>query len=138
MMGNRRIEWVAWCLAVGVWTLLLLRPEPTTIQNNFVPTPWRYLLAKTVHVGVYAALTFWALRLATTPAQTREKTRLTWWPWLLFSAHAFLTEWGQTMVKERSGSLLDVGWDHLGIVLGTVIKAAGVVLAQKAKPPETP
>lgn len=114
---RKRFEWWGWCVTFVLWTILLLRPEPATFQQEVVAPLWRYPLAKSVHVGFYALLAAWVLRLV-----RRNHLSLTpwqaWWPVPVLSLHAAATEYLQTMVKERTGSVLDVGWDHLGIILG--------------------
>jgi VanZ family protein len=95
-----------------IWTILLLRPMPS-LGDQLGPTG-EFMLAKALHVGVYAGLTVLI-------AFMRLPVRWCWVGIGLLSLHAFLTEWGQTMVPGRFGSLRDVAIDHLGIVLGGLL-----------------
>ncbi len=116
----KRFEWWGLGFIFVLWTVLLLRPEPATFQQEVVAPYWRYPLAKSVHVGFYALLAGWGLRLVR-ENRLGLKPWQAWWPLPLLTVHAAATEFLQTMVKERTGSVPDVGWDHLGIILGGAI-----------------
>jgi len=105
---------VAWGFGLGVWTASLLTTYPVVVGNRLLPPEAHFPTAKTLHVGVYfllAALLPW---LRTGRA----------WCWLLLallSFHGCATEFLQQWVDERTGSLRDVGFDHLGIALGLAV-----------------
>jgi VanZ family protein len=113
--SRRRIRWWIWSLVIGLWTVLLLLPiaDPGPLRD--LPAERREVLAKIVHVLAYAALTILSGWL-------RVPLR---WRWLLIvvlMGHASLTELLQKLPQiGRGGSLADVGWDHLGVLLGLVI-----------------
>jgi len=130
-MTRRQMGWIGWLLFLLIWTALLLRPEPAQIPNSVVPSYWRYPIAKAVHVTAYAILFAWGRYLARTGA-IGSKGAISWWPLPLLSLHGFLTEYLQTLVRLRTGSIADVGWDHLGILLGLIV---GLYLQTKEKSP---
>lgn len=130
-MTRRQMGWMGWLLFLLVWTALLLRPEPAQIPNSVVPSYWRYPIAKTVHVTAYAILFAWGRYLART-SPNGSRGIISWWPLLILSLHGFLTEYLQTMVRLRTGSIADVAWDHLGIFLGFLV---GLYLQRKEKSP---
>jgi hypothetical protein len=102
---------VIWLVYIIVWTIGLLMPmEPTTGQ---AVTP-RYIAAKILHVTAYAGL-------AALSGWLHVPCR---WRWLLLfviMAHAPATELLQLNIQGRTGKLLDVGFDHLGIGLGLLL-----------------
>ena len=113
-------RWLIWIGLVLAWTLALEFPEPPIIHQE--PTPERltikFLVAKTIHVGAYAFLTALAALWLPLPARYR---------WLMMAfllGHAWLTEWLQQVLYPicfRGGSLGDVGFDLIGVTLGTAI-----------------
>lgn len=102
---------VAWWLCVLVWTAGLLTTMPAHVNRSLFPAPLGFSVSKTVHVTAYAFLCALIPFLGTRG-----------WALLGFlSFHACATEFLQQWVPERSGSLRDVGLDHLGIVLGLML-----------------
>jgi hypothetical protein len=102
----RTWAWVAWVVALGVWTGMLLTPDRVLRPLGDVLS-WGKLL----HVAAYAALTGWVFVL-TSGRSGRFML------WAALSAHGFLTESLQNVVPGRTGSFRDVAIDHAGIVLG--------------------
>lgn len=106
------LGWPLWILTLFVWTILLLRPEPVTFQEVAVPVPWRYALAKGLHVGVYALLSGWGCCLI------QHK----WWVLGVgLLCHGALTEGLQTFTQFRHGAIADVAWDGLGVGIGLCV-----------------
>ena len=106
-------RWPIWVVYQLAWTVALLVPLAPSLhgdtQNLFI----EFLFAKIVHISAYAvlaALTGWL----------RAPPR--WRVLLMFfiMVHATITE----MLKDltnlgRTGALIDVAFDHLGVALGT-------------------
>jgi hypothetical protein len=108
-----------WLAFMAVWTVMLEMPVPATghLPGGAYIVTYRPVLAKTLHVMMYTAMTLLAawLRL---PAR--------WRPLMMFAlmAHATATELLQALLADychRTGTLNDVGLDHLGIALGLLL-----------------
>jgi VanZ family protein len=106
--------WAVWVLYLVVWTAALLRPEPARVNTEVLPEQAQFPAAKALHVGSYALLAALACWLPLRPGRR----------WLLFAAlslHAFGTEFLQRFVELRTGSLTDVGLDHVGLAVGLFV-----------------
>jgi VanZ family protein len=101
-----------WWLALAVWTAALVTPYPVYVSDAVLPEEAQFPAAKTLHVTAYAALT------AAIPFLGLRRGR--WWLLVLLSLHGAATEAIQLVVPERTGSMRDVGLDHVGIALGFV------------------
>jgi VanZ family protein len=110
-----RLRWLVWGVYVVIWSVALLRPEPAHVSEVVFPEhETRFLAAKSLHVGAYA---LFAILSAWLPVPRR-------WRWLLImliSAHGMATEFFQQFVPDRSASWRDVGFDHVGLVLGVLL-----------------
>jgi VanZ family protein len=108
-------RWLIWWIFAIVWSAALLRPEPVhAAEVTFPEEGVRYVAGKTLHVGAYAVLAVLSSWLPITRP----------WRWLLLvvlSAHAMGTEFIQQFVPERTGSWRDVGFDHIGLILGVLV-----------------
>lgn len=107
-------RWAIWGVCVAGWTLALLTPWPVEVAQELLPPPSEYPMGKVLHVCAYAFLTILSAWLG-----VRGPRR-----WLLIvflSLHGGLTEFFQTFIPLRTGSLFDVGLDHLGILLGLLL-----------------
>jgi VanZ family protein len=122
-MGNRlrgmsvqaRIWWGLWFLFVVAWSIALLTPNPSEIAEEVFPdATLRFYAAKSLHVAAYFVLTVLTIQL---PAPRPLRLLLLLFP----SLHALATEGLQTFVPKRTGSLQDVGIDHIGIGLGFAV-----------------
>ncbi len=100
-----------WLLCLGAWTAALLTPHPARASRQVLSPATGYPAAKTLHVAAYACLA------GVIPWLGLRGGRR-WWLVALLSLHAAATELFQRWVPERTGSLTDVGIDHLGILLG--------------------
>ena len=100
-----------WWLLLVLWTIGLLRPEPIQMQHELISPALGWVTAKGLHLGVYALLAFFASNL---PGTYSNKLIC----YVILVAHAFATEFFQQWVKERTGSITDVGINLTGIVLG--------------------
>jgi VanZ family protein len=116
--GWRWLAWLAWLL---ISTVLLVGPSVARIFRQGIDTGANvpldttiYLLSKAFHVSAYALLAaLTGLLLA--PRRTRFLLLL------LLSVHAFGTEYLQRFAPGRTGTLQDVGLDHLGLLLGLAL-----------------
>jgi VanZ family protein len=90
----------------------LLTLFPVALSRQ-LPEGLRFPTAKVAHVSAYTFLTVLTVWL---PVRGRAR----WLCVAFLSLHSFVTEYLQTFVG-RGGELRDVGWDHLGIVLGLAI-----------------
>jgi VanZ family protein len=100
-----------WWLCVAVWTVALLTPQPARASREVLTPTTGYRASKTLHVAVYAFL-------AGTLPWLGPRGGRRWWLVGFLSLHAAGTELLQRWVPDRTGSLTDVGIDHLGILLG--------------------
>jgi hypothetical protein len=107
-------RWGLFCLALGVWTYLLLSARAPGAVATVVPADQRFLVAKTGHVAGYAVL---AILVGFLPV--RLSPRIAWWLFLV--VHGGLTEYLQQFVPGRTASVRDVGLDVLGITLGLAV-----------------
>jgi VanZ family protein len=109
-----RFRWLIWSAYAMAWTLALLTPQPIRVAQATFGPETGHLASKGLHISAYTLFTVLSAWL---------RARLPW-RWLLpafVSAHAFLTEYLQQFVPERTPSLGDVGLDHLGIALGMIL-----------------
>ncbi len=113
-------RWQIWTIFVMAWTIALEAPipEPSNLPGGAIIVTNKYFIAKAGHVTAYAVLT---LLSAWVPLPARYR-----WLMILFvMGHAVGTELLQAALEEychRGGSLADVGFDYLGIVLGTIVE----------------
>lgn len=107
-------RFVVFAVFLGLWTWKLLQPVPVPeALTAELGADWRFLLAKCLHAGAYAFLTVLAFAL---PVPR-------YWHWFLvglLALHGAATEYGQTFVPNRSGSVRDVIIDCVGIALGVL------------------
>src|SRR5262245_45420850 len=117
-MTRSGVRWLAagvWLAVLAAWTAALLMPVPErAVRDAGVSREGAFWFGKSLHVGVYAVL-------AATSVWLPLPRRWRWAPLLLLSLHAFATEALQNLVPTRTGSLRDVGLDHLGILIGVAV-----------------
>jgi VanZ family protein len=106
--------WLVWLLSICIWTTALLTTYPVRVKEAVFTPQAGYPASKLLHVGAYAALAAAAAWLL-----PGSKFRLL--PVLFLSLHAFGTEYLQTFTESRTGSLTDVGINHIGIALGLIL-----------------
>ena len=115
---QRVLHWSLWWLALAVWTWMLVSPQAPRAVEAVVPyQSMQFWVSKCGHVGGYLVLTILAGCLP-----VRRSFHIAWWLFLV--GHACLTEWIQTFVPGRFGSIDDVGLDVLGITLGLLVLLA--------------
>jgi VanZ family protein len=110
--GWRGAIWLAFVL---LWTTGLLMPMT---QETTKYLPWvaahKVVIGKSLHVLSYALL-------AILSGWLRVPCRFRWILLFLIMAHATATELLQRFIEGRTGTLVDVGLDHLGIALGLLV-----------------
>lgn len=112
-LSNRAVLfwWACWWILLVLWTIGLLRPEPIQMQHHLIHPSLGWIIAKGLHLAIYALLAFSASLLPASPAFNLSC-------FIILLAHAFATEFLQQCVKERTGSLSDVVIDLCGVALG--------------------
>ena len=111
---HRPFLWLVWLLCLGLWTLALLTSYPVQVKDAVLSPEAGYHASKLLHVCAYALLTGFAAWLV--PGGLPR-----FLPILFLSLHAFATEYLQQFVALRTGSLTDVGFNHVGITLGLIV-----------------
>jgi VanZ family protein len=110
--GWKRLLAITWLVWVTLWTVGLLRPETLVVRDAVIPIEFAFWASKSLHVVGYLALTLW-------PAWHFGRPH-----WLLVVlasvAHGMATEAIQPFCG-RHGSILDVGWDSMGITAGLLL-----------------
>jgi hypothetical protein len=110
------VRWLIWISVVIVWTVALEVPVPDPGQGPAGQLVWtnRYTIGKSLHVVAYGLV---AVLSARVPLPGRYR----WLMMFFLMGHA----WGTEMLQEalepwchRGGSLVDVGYDILGVMLG--------------------
>ena len=112
-----KARWSLWSGFVVLWTILLLLPADfiKSLPGGDLIQSRRYLLAKTLHVTAYAFMTLISGWLQV-PARFRCLLIF------LLMVHATLTEVIQRYcIPGRTGALLDVGFNDIGIAIGIVL-----------------
>lgn len=104
-----RIALAAFWLLLSAASIAMLRPEPIQIRNELVPEEAWFHAAKAFHIGGYALLAGLALASYGKTHAILVVTGLL--------AHGGLIELIQPHVG-RNGSMADVGFDAVGIILG--------------------
>jgi hypothetical protein len=108
-----KLSLVAWLVFLATWTLALLTPQPAQLADTVLTEGTANVSAKALHVCTYAVLAFWSGRLGLS-GHSR------WLPLGVLSAHALATEFLQGYIPLRGPSWVDVGLDHVGIILGFI------------------
>jgi VanZ family protein len=109
--STARSRLLVWALFLVAWTTALLTPiHVSETSFNFFGV-FKAVAAKTLHVGAYATLTVLTGRLGASPAYRLLLL-------FLILAHGPATEFLQTYVETRHGSLRDVCIDYAGVLLG--------------------
>jgi hypothetical protein len=109
-------RWLIWTSLVIAWTLALEFPVPDPGENpagEFILTN-KLIIGKSAHVGVYAVL---AALSGWVPLPGRYR----WIMMFFLMTHAWGSEMLQELLHEwchRGGSLTDIGFDTVGIMLG--------------------
>ncbi len=113
------IRWTLWLIFITAWTIALETPvpNPEDLPGGQVIATNRYLIAKSLHVAVYAVFAFSAGLL-------RIPARYRWLMMLFLMGHAVATELLQSALQtwcNRTGSIYDAGFDQIGIMIGAAL-----------------
>jgi VanZ family protein len=120
--------WLLWAGSLALLTYGLLSPDPPEVGEKYVPSPLRFWASKAVHVGGYAYL---SALVGFLPLTARGEAGVR----LLLVAHGAATEYLQTFVEGRYGSVMDVGIDTAGIILGWASVLLWRRLRSRRRPP---
>lgn len=104
------VLWVVWIAFLAAWTVALLIPIPAEASAMVGGDDAKFLVAKSIHVGMY---TF----LAGLSAWLRVPKRFWLLPPFLLVVHGATTEYVQNFVG-RTGTVQDALLDLGGIILG--------------------
>src|SRR5262245_59557928 len=108
-----RWRWYLWLAVFLLWTIGLVIPDPLSREKKEPDVAsLLFVAAKLVHLSAYAVL---AAAAAYLPG------RKPYWLLLILALHAPLTEWIQTYVPSREGSIRDVCVDLAGVAVGIVL-----------------
>lgn len=110
-------RWLLWSIYVTLWTVSLLVPRQ--VVNSALPSleleeGLRLMIAKSIHAAAYAVL-------AILCAWLRLEARFRFLLVFFLMGHATLTEILQQYIEGRTGTLLDVAINDLGILAGIVL-----------------
>ncbi len=113
--SSPRIWWVLWIALLIAWTIALWVPVQGTsnVDRSLPAITKRFLFSKVLHLVVYSAL-------AGVIPQLPISLSARWIPVYLLMLHASLTEVCQLYWFGRSGLVLDVALNHVGIGIGLV------------------
>ena len=108
-------RWRIWLAYVVAWTTALLLPVGTSASWTVgeLQIDLKFLFAKTVHVSAYAVL-------AGLSGWLRVPYRHRWLLLFFIMAHGTVTELLQLHIPNRTGTLIDVGFDNLGVAIGLI------------------
>lgn len=108
--------WIFWVGGFLLWTTALLIPVPSVspLEINNYRIDLKFVLGKTLHLSVYAALTFLSGML-------KVSSRYRWLLMFFLMGHASLTEFLQSLESERTGQLTDVLLNQIGICVGMLL-----------------
>ena len=106
---------------VFLWAGLIFFLSAQPELSSGLPSIWDFVLRKAAHITEYAIFTFLifrALRGYNINKESDTSTcRLLIISIILAILYAFSDEYHQTFVERRTGSLLDVGIDSIGIIM---------------------
>jgi VanZ family protein len=109
--GSQATRIIFWGIALALWTAGLLTSYPVQVSQQGLPPAAGFPAAKLLHIVAYAGLCGLIPWLGVS-------ARWRWGLLALLSLHAGGTEFLQTFVPMRTGSVADVGIDHVGLLLG--------------------
>ena len=107
------VRYLLWAGLLVPWTWVLLIPVPPAAVKAVGGSDMSFILSKTLHFGVYAALAFLTAWL---PLGRKWRIILL----VMLIGHGGTTEFLQQFVQ-RNSSYLDFGRDSLGIGLGCLL-----------------
>ena len=107
---SARLWWALWLLYAAAWSAALLTTLPIKIRDAVVPEEHYFSASKLLHVFAFAAFAFLTSRL---PSWRRTMLAVV-------ILHGPRTEFLQQFT-ERTPSLMDVGFDWIGVALGVVV-----------------
>src|SRR5262245_51809485 len=104
------LRWLLWMVFALGWTAALLLPHPPHPESLDSFPYGNFLAAKCLHISAYAAWTV----LTVSMRQCR-------WLLALVLFHGVATEFLQSFIPSRTGSVSDVALDWFGVGLGLLL-----------------
>lgn len=121
-MIQLRLFWLRWGLALLIMALIFLASsQPQGVVPHFDAYDW--VVKKTGHLAIYAALA-WAFWRGLTGGAGRVTWRSAALAVVLAALYGATDEFHQSFVEGRGATVLDVGIDTVGAVLGLALTAA--------------
>ena len=106
-------RWLVWGGYAVLWSVALLTTFPIRARDAILPQEYAFSSSKILHVAAYAVFALLTAWLDVRPP----------WRWVLLVVlflHADATEFFQQFVG-RTSSVVDIGLDHIGLVLGVAL-----------------
>jgi VanZ family protein len=131
-----RRRWLLWAVYLISWTTALVVPVPggAFLEVEVFQVTRKFLIAKSLHILAYAGLAILSGRLLIA-------ARFRWAMMFFLMFHGCATEMIQLYLSYRSGLLMDVMFDNIGIALGVAVSwkywtAPDRLIATKTGTPE--
>ena len=113
---NYRKKLELW-LPVLVWAGVIFGFSSLAINGEAQFSWWDFVVKKTAHVIEYFVL-YWLLFRAWSDKNSKVNRKVFVWSMVVAILYALSDEWHQTFVPGREGTLRDVGFDTIGVLLG--------------------
>ena len=111
-----RVEKLKLWLPVFVWVGVIFTFSSLPINHETTFSWWDFILKKTAHVVEYGIL-YWFVWRALSQKGQLLNNKILIWSLVLCLVYAISDEWHQTIVAGREGTLRDVGFDTIGMLL---------------------
>ena len=103
-------------LPVFVWMGVIFGLSSMAINHTAEFSWLDFIVKKTAHATEYAIL-YWLVWRASSDGGRKTSTRLFVTSFIFTLFYSFSDEWHQTLIPGREGTLRDVGFDSLGMLL---------------------
>ena len=112
---KRKEKLKRWLMVLG-WAGVIFGFSSMSINKQVDFNWWDFVIKKTAHMIEYAVLYFLVHR-ALSENQEKINKKVLIYSLILCLIYAFSDEWHQTFVAGREGTLRDVGFDSIGMLL---------------------
>ena len=103
-------------LPVIIWAGIIFTFSSLPINQPAPFSWWDFIFKKTAHVTEYAIL-YWLIWRAASDSGRITDRSLLWKSLLIAFIYAVSDEWHQTITLGREGTLRDIGFDTIGMLL---------------------
>jgi hypothetical protein len=107
-------------LPVLVWAGVIFSFSSMSINKETAFSWLDFVVKKTAHVVEYFIL-YWLLFRAISEKNEKINKKVFVWSIVIAIFYALSDEWHQTFVPGREGTLRDVGFDTIGVLLSTTL-----------------